>query len=65
MKEKTKLVVSNASKDSMMRQHLGEKQIIDFPLSGRSESKQQADSKFYQDTFFLKFNKSILPFISD
>lgn len=49
VKEKTKLVVSNASKDSMMRQHLGEKQIIDFPLSGRSESKQQADSKFYQD----------------
>ncbi|MCY8497782.1 DUF5068 domain-containing protein [Bacillus atrophaeus] len=47
--EKTKLVLSNAAKDSMMREHLGEKQIIDFPLSGGSANKQQTDSEFYED----------------
>ncbi|MCY8840336.1 DUF5068 domain-containing protein [Bacillus atrophaeus] len=52
--EKAKLVVANAAKDSMLREHLGEKQIKDFPLSGESANKQKADSKFYADQIGAK-----------
>ncbi|MDU0812570.1 DUF5068 domain-containing protein [Bacillus siamensis] len=54
IKEKSKLVVSNASKDSMMREHLGEKQVIDFPLSGASAKKQKSDNKFFDDQIVTK-----------
>ncbi|MCX4074709.1 DUF5068 domain-containing protein [Bacillus subtilis] len=52
--EKSKLIVSNAAKDSMLREHLGEKQIVDFPLSGNSANKQKADKKFYEDQIGTK-----------
>ncbi|KIU09869.1 hypothetical protein SC09_contig10orf00044 [Bacillus subtilis] len=52
--EKTKLIVTNAAKDSMLREHLGEKQIVDFPVSGNSVDKQKADKKFYEDQIGTK-----------
>lgn len=54
VKEKSKLVASNASKDSMMREHLGEKQVVDFPLSGASAKKQKSDNKFFGDQIVAK-----------
>lgn len=52
--EKSKLIVSSAAKDSMLREHLGEKRIVDFPVSGNSSDKQKDDKKFYQDQIGTK-----------
>ncbi|MGF0224126.1 DUF5068 domain-containing protein [Bacillus velezensis] len=52
--EKTKLVISPPSKDSMFRKHIGEKQTRDLPLSGNSLEIQKSDKKFYEDQIIRK-----------
>ena len=47
-------MISPPSKDSMFREHIGEKQTRDLPLSGNSLEIQKSDKKFYEDQIIRK-----------